>query len=324
MNSFWSNKSALILGGNGYLGIEMIQRLLQKGVLVTSLDRGQEKSLYSQTIEGDFEYLCQDLSDFEELKNTLKRNKFDICFNLAGFSNIAKARENPIEAYKANVQTVCNLLEAFRVSGHFPYTIIASSNHIYGRQSKYPTPESALLNSKEIYGVTKGCGDMLARAYATTYNAPISVARITNTYGGHEPFRSHLIPYFITEVQKNLAPMIKGNPFSMKGFLYVSDTINGLLALSENMEREELWGEAFNFYPDSNMSVLDVVKTILKVMGRQDLSIEINKNNSKDIGENIEFLSNSLAKSKLGWAQEVPLEKGISLSITDYKKTDKL
>ena len=135
MNSFWSNKSVLVVGGNGYLGIEMIQRLLQEGVRVTSLDRGQGKSLYSQMIEGCFEYLCQDLSDFEELKKTLKGNKFDICFNLAGFSNIAKARENPIEAYKANVQTVCNLLEAFRMSDHFPYTIIASSNHIYGKQS---------------------------------------------------------------------------------------------------------------------------------------------------------------------------------------------
>ena len=69
---------------------------------------------------------------------------------------------------------------------------------------------------------------------------------------------------------------------------------------------------------------LDVVKTILKVMGRQDLSIEIKKNNSKDIGEDIEFLSNFLAKSKLGWTQEIPLEKGISLSIAGYKKIGKL
>ena len=320
MNNLWSSQSVLVIGGNGYLGVEMIQELLQEGAVVTSIDRHEAMNSIFQGTGKNFEYVSQDLSDFGGLNKLLQANKFKICFYLAGFSNIAKARENPMEAITANVQTVCNLLEAFRRSGNFPHTVVASSNHIYGKQSKYPTPEDAPLNSNDIYGVTKGCGDMIARAFAATYNVPVSIARITNTYGGHEPFRNHLIPYMISEVQKEVAPTIKGNGNSMKGFLYIKDTINGLVALAKNMERKELWGEAFNFYPDHNMSVLDVVKTILKVMNRQDLSIEISREGNKSNNEDVEFLSNHSAKSKLGWKQEFPLEKGIDLSIEDYKK----
>ena len=318
MNKFWSSQPVLVIGGNGYLGVEMIQELLKQGALVTSIDRDKTVNPNFQGKEKEFAYISQNLSDFEGLNQLLQNNKFKTCFFLAGFSNIAKARENPLQAFSANVQTLCNLLEVFRKSDNFPQTVVASSNHIYGKQQTYPTPEDAPLNSKDIYGVTKGCGDMIARAYATIYNVPVSVARITNTYGGYEPFKNHLIPFMISEVQKGVAPSMKGDGSSMKGFLYVKDTINGLMVLAKKMERKELWGEAFNFYPDNNMSVLDIVKTILKAMDRQDLPIKINKE-SKNSGD-IEFLSNHTAKNELSWKPEFSLEKGILLSIEDYKK----
>ena len=233
---------------------------------------------------------------------------------------VAKAKENPLEAFASNTHIVCNLLEAFRRSDNFPHTVVASSNHIYGEQLEYPTLENAPLNSKDIYGVTKSCGDMIARAYAVTYNAPVSIARVTNTYGGHEPFKNHLIPYIISEIQKEEAPVIKGNGESMKGFLYIKDTIKGLMILAKEMKKKELWGEAFNFFPDQNISVLNIVKTILKVMGRQELPIKTNVESIRSENKDIEFLSNHSAKSKLGWKQEISLEAGIKLSIEDYKK----
>ena len=114
--------------------------------------------------------------------------------------------------------------------------------------------------------------------------------------------------------------MLKGNGNAMKGFLYIKDTINGLLILAKNMGRKELWGEAFNFYPDHNISVFNIVKTISKVMNRPDLLSGINEGSIKDSNEDIEYLSNHSAKSKLGWKQEISLENGVSLSIEDYKK----
>ena len=317
MDNPWTSESILVIGGNGYLGVEIIKRLLQEGAMVTSIDIDKAMNTNIEGISKDFKYVPQDLTNFEQLSKILKKSKFKICFYLAGFSGVAKAKENPLEAFANNTQIVCNLLEAFRRSDNFPHTVVASSNHIYGKQFKYPTPEDASLNNLDIYGATIGCGDVLARAYATTYNVPVSIARITNTYGGREPFKNHLIPHIILEVQKGTAPVIKGDGSAMKGFLYINDTINGIMILAENMKRKELWGKAFNFYPDCNMSVLDVVKTILKVMNRQDLPI---KTNGDSGDESIEFLSNHLAKSKLGWKQEVSLEAGIGFSITDYKR----
>ena len=316
MDNPWTSESILVIGGNGYLGVEIIKRLLQEGAMVTSIDIDKAMNSNIKAITKDFKYVSQDLTNIEELSKILKKNKFKICFYLAGFSGVAKAKENPLGAFANNTQIVCNLLEAFRRSDNFPYTVVASSNHIYGKQFKYPTPEDASLNNLDIYGATIGCGDVLARAYATTYNVPVSIARITNTYGGREPFKNHLIPHIILEVQKGTAPVIKGDGSTMKGFLYINDTINGIMMLAENMKRKELWGKAFNFYPDCNMNILNIVKTILKVMNRQDLPIKINEENS---GESIEFLSNELAKSKLGWKQEVSLEAGIRLTIADYK-----
>jgi len=320
MGKFWPSQSVLVVGGNGYLGVEMIQGLLQEKATITSVDRGEAINPIFRETQNDFEYVSQDLSDFDGLKKLLQKNKFSVCFCLVGFSSIAKARESPLDAFLANVQAVLNLLEAFRGSNNFPNTVVASSNHVYGKQVEYPTPENAPLNSKDIYGVTKSCGDMITRAFASTYDVPISIARITNTYGGHEPFRNHLIPYIISEIQKGEAPVINGNGESMKGFLYIKDTIKGLMALARGMDKKQLWGEAFNFFPDENISVLNIVKTILRVMDRQDLPIKTNAEFEKSGNADIEFLSNHSAKLRLDWRQEVPLEMGVKLSIEDYKK----
>ncbi len=69
MKNFWFSQSVLVLGGNGYLGVEMIQELLQEGATVTSMDKDRAMSPALQKIGKEFEYVSQDLSDFVGLKN---------------------------------------------------------------------------------------------------------------------------------------------------------------------------------------------------------------------------------------------------------------
>ena len=320
IKEYWNSRSVLVTGGNGYLGVETIKTLIGEGANIVSFDKGGSLHSLLKSIEGKIEYVSIDLSDNDALSRILKENSFNTCFHLAGYSNIAEAKKNPLDAFQANVYSVCNLLEAFRRSNSFPFTVLASSNHVYGNQGVHPTPEDSPLNSKDIYGVTKGCGDMIARAYAVSYGLPISIARITNTYGGHEPYRKHLIPYIFSAVSEGKAPVIQGDGKSMKGFLYVRDTVGGLKMLAEATERKEIWGESFNFYPDKNSSVLDVAKTILNVMGREDIDIEIMGLVHQKHERMVEFLDNMNAKDKLGWKQKTPLEVGIKLALEDYKK----
>ena len=320
IEKYWDSRSVLVTGGNGYLGVEIIKTLIDEGANIVSFDKGGSLHSLLKSIKEKIEYISIDLSDNDALSRILKENSFDTCFHLAGYSNIADAKINPLDAFHANVSSVCNLLDAFRRSNSFPFTVLASSNHIYGNQRIYPTPEDAPLNSKEIYGVTKGCGDLIASAYAVSYGLPITIARITNTYGGHEPYRKHLIPYIFSTVSEGKTPVIQDDGKSMKGFLYIRDTVGALKMLAESTEKKEIWGKAFNFYPDKNSSVLDVAKTILNVMGREDIDIEIMGLVHQKHERMVEFLDNMNAKDKLGWKQKTPLEVGIKLALEDYKK----
>jgi len=306
----------LVTGGNGYLGAELILYLIDKGAKITSIDVEEGLNPVLVPFHDRFNYISCDMLDFEGLYKRIKSNDLMCCFHLAGFSNIKKARNNPLNAFMVNVLITCNLLDALRLSNNFPHIVYVSSNHIYGEQLIYPTPENSPLNSVDVYGATKLCGDIMARTYAKTYNLPITAARVTNTYGGIEPYRDHFIPYTILNVQKGKSPLILGNDRSKRGFLYIKDTIKGLIKLAEIMKDNSLWGESFNFYPDSNISTLDVVKTILDVMGRNDLKIEVKSEGTEDI----EFLSNNKAKTILGWSQEISIEEGIRLAIEDYKR----
>ena len=238
--------------------------------------------------------------------------------HLAGQPGVASSHENPVGAYEANVLATFNILEACRRQGGVEAIVAVSSNHVYGDQHHLPTREDAVLNGLGMYAASKLAGDNLARAYGKTYGLPVGIARMTNSYGGDDHHVAHIITATILSALKNKRPVIKQSGKDRKGYLYIKDTADGLLAVAEGVAgSKKLRGEAFNLVPNEAVTVIELVRTILATVGSA-LQPEIL---NPDAPFEEEHLDNTKARELLGWTPKHDLAMGLRETVAWFSES---
>ena len=308
---FWKTKSVLVTGGSGFVGRWLVRSLLSAGSQVYVLDLGLPPASATE-----YSYHQGTLLDLSATEKLFEQIKPSVLIHLAGQAGVAACHERPVEAFESNVVATLNVLEAARSYGELISLVAVSSNHIYGNQKTLPSSEDAPLNGAGMYAASKLCGDVMARAYGKTYCLPVSIARITNSFGGDDPHASHIVTATILAALKGEPPVIKQSGRDLKGYLFVKDTVNGLLILAEKTAAlPELHGEAFNLVPDEPITVLSLVRKINSLVGR-NLEPEI-RQPTADFED--EHLDNSKAKSLLGWTPQYSLDDGLTETINWYR-----
>lgn len=308
MNSeFWHKKRVLVTGGCGFVGRWVCRALTPAEVDLHILDLAP-----SPHFDSKHTFHRTDLRNLVATTELITSLKPDVIIHLAGQPGVGSSHDNPVGAYEANVLATFNLLEACRVQGGVKAIVAVSSNHVYGDQHHLPTAEDAALNGAGMYAASKLAGDVLSRAYGKTYNVPVGIARMTNSYGGDDHHLAHIITATILSALKNERPVIKQSGRDRKGYLYIKDTAQGLLAVAEGVAgSKELRGEAFNLVPNEAVTVSDLVSTVLKAAG-SSLQPEI-QNPAASFEE--EHLDNSKARKLLGWTPEFDLPAGLRETI---------
>ena len=309
--SFWENRRVLLTGAGGFLSKVLLKELSSRGSQITAVDRVEPtvKSPNISFVEGN-------VLETGFVVDTLRKHDIQTCFHLAGMSSVKGCQENPAAAFEANCEATLTFLEGCRQYGKATEIVVTSSNHIYGDQNTSPTPEDSPLNGFVAYAASKTCGDVISRCYGKSYGLPVGVARITNTFGGDDPHTKHLITGTIASYARGEQPVIRGTGGDTKGFLYISDTIAGLMALAENISDRQIAGEAFNFVPNEPIQVLEVVKRIGALM---DSSLEPNVLGAGEHDDEYEHLSNAKAKEALGWSPQFSYDEGLKRAIEDYR-----
>jgi CDP-glucose 4,6-dehydratase len=308
---FWQRKRVLITGGCGFVGRWVARALHPAEVDLHILDLApsnhlDEKHTFHRT------NLC-DLTATRELIGSLRPAAI---IHLAGQPGVASSHDNPVGAYEANVLATFNLLEACRQQGVVESIVAVSSNHVYGEQHHQPTPEDAPLNGDGMYAVSKLAGDVLARAYGKTYGLPIGIARMTNSFGGDDHHVAHIITATILSTLKNQRPVIKQSGRDRKGYLYIKDTAQGLLAVAEGVAgSKDLHGDAFNLVPNEALPVTDLVRAILAAADSKLEPEILNPTASFEV----EHLDNSKARKLLGWTPQFDLAAGLAETIGWYR-----
>lgn len=312
MNSaFWQNKRVLVTGGYGFVGRWVCRALKPAEVDLHILDLAkskhfEEKHTFHQT----------DLRNLTATCEMLEKVKPQVIIHLAGQPGVGASHDNPVGAYEANVLATFNILEASRAASNVQSIVAVSSNHVYGDQHQLPTPEDAPLNGAGMYAASKLAGDVLTRAYGKTYGVPVGIARMTNSYGGDDHHLAHIITATILSALKNERPIIKQSGRDRKGYLYIKDTAQGLLAVAEGVSRsKELAGEAFNLVPDEALTVSELVREVLKAAGSK-LEPEIQ---NPQAHFEVEHLDNRKAKSLLGWTLQYDFPAGLAETIAWFK-----
>jgi CDP-glucose 4,6-dehydratase len=195
--------------------------------------------------------------------------------------------------------------------------VVASSDKAYGTVEVLPYTEAMPPMGRAPYDVSKSCTDLLAQAYAATYGLPIAVARCGNIYGGGDLNWSRIVPGTIRLVLEGLAPQIRSDGTFTRDYIHVDDVVNGYLALADQIDREGVRGEAFNFSPEERLNVLELTSRILEVMLRTDLKPMILNTAQAEIKD--QYLDSSKARKILGWQPKVRLHEGLERTVAWYR-----
>lgn len=315
-----AGSTALVTGATGLVGSWLVRRLLARGTRVVALVRDWDPQ--SELLRSGDIHRCVvvsgQLEDYGTLERAISGHEPDTVFHLGAQAIVGTALRSPLLTFESNIRGTYNLLEACRIhQGLVRRVVIASSDKAYGEAEVLPYTEEMPAQGRHPYDVSKSCADLLAHTYAQTYGLNIAVARCGNIYGGGDLNWSRIIPGSIRLVLEGKAPLLRSDGTFTRDYLYVEDVVDAYLALAEQADRDGVRGEAFNFSPERQLSVLELTQQLLAAMGRPDLEPVIQNQATAEIKD--QYLDASKARRVLGWEARIPLHEGLERTIAWYR-----
>jgi CDP-glucose 4,6-dehydratase len=316
----WSGRRALVTGATGLVGGWLVKRLLDAGAYVVTLVRDADPQ--SELIRsGDImrtTVVSGRLEDYGTVERAINEHEVDTVFHLGAQPIVTTALRSPLRTFETNIRGSYNLLEACRVHPELvARVVVASSDKAYGEGAALPYTEHMPAQGRHPYDVSKSCTDLLALSYAHTYAVPVTVARCGNIYGGGDLNWSRIVPGTIRSLWMGERPQIRSDGRYTRDYIYVQDVIDAYVSLAERCTETGVRGEAFNFGPAAPLSVLEITRTIQRLMRRQDLEPIILDQTRAEIRD--QYLDSSKAKQRLGWQAQHNLEGGLIATIQWYE-----
>jgi CDP-glucose 4,6-dehydratase len=318
-NNFWDNRPTLVTGATGLLGGWLVKRLLNLGADVVCVIRDsvpQSELIRSRSIDR-VKVVRGDVCDRVFLERVLGEYEIDTVMHLAAQTIVGIANRNPISTFETNIAGTWQLLEACRHSPTVKQIVMASSDKAYGDCDTLPYIETTPLKGLHPYDVSKSCADLIAQAYGHTYNLPVAITRCGNFYGGGDLNWNRIIPGTIRSILRGEAPIIRSNGSYIRDYIYVEDGAAAYTLLAEQLAaNSSLYGQAFNFSNETQVTVLDLVSKIVELMG-EGLDPIVQNQASNEIQH--QFLDATKAKAMLGWTPEFTPDRGLEKTIVWYE-----
>jgi CDP-glucose 4,6-dehydratase len=318
-NNFWDNRPTLVTGATGLLGGWLVKWLLNLGADVVCVIRDsvpQSELIRSRSIDR-VKVVRGDVCDRVFLERVLGEYEIDTVMHLAAQTIVGIANRNPISTFETNIAGTWQLLEACRHSPTVKQIVMASSDKAYGDCDTLPYVETTPLKGLHPYDVSKSCADLIAQAYGHTYNLPVAITRCGNFYGGGDLNWNRIIPGTIRSILRGEAPIIRSNGSYIRDYIYVEDGAAAYTLLAEQLAtNSSLYGQAFNFSNETQVTVLDLVTKIVKLMD-EGLEPIVQNQASNEIQH--QFLDATKAKEILGWTPEFTLDRGLEKTIVWYE-----
>lgn len=315
----YKESNVLVTGATGMLGSWLTARLIKEAANVVCLVRDlvPKSNFFLLGLDKTVTIVYGDLCDYQVIERTLNEYEIDTCFHLGAQALVPVGNRAPLSTFESNIRGSWNVLEACRNSKLLKRLIIASSDKAYGSSSQLPYTEEIPLRGLNPYDVSKTCVDLLSQSYFHTYGSPLAIARCGNFYGGGDFHFSRIIPGTIYSLLTGKNPVIRSDGTPLRDYIYIDDVVEAYLTLGENLKREEIWGEGFNFGTETPISVIDLVNKIIKISGRTQLKPVTLNEARNEIQE--QYLSCKKARKLLGWKPRYSLDKGLRLAFQWYK-----
>jgi len=323
----WKDDNVLVTGATGFLGTWLTKALIERGANVIALVRDEVPNAPIRTM-GIYPKIHSivrgDITNYDDVKRVFSDYAIDTCFHVAAQVIVGSAKQDPTTTFNVNIKGTWNVLEAARAWNNCKRIIVASTDKVYG-QTKVPKEglhEGLPLNALFPYDASKVAVDVLSRTYSQTYNLPIGVTRCCNIYGGGDLNFTRIIPGAIKSILMNQNPIIRSDGTPIRDFIHVDDAVSAYITLAEKIDkidRNEPYGEAFNFGSNEKINMLDLTNKIIQVSGRKHLKPDVQGKAKPGFEIDEQWISAKKAKTKLGWEPKVKLEEGLKKTISWYE-----
>lgn len=310
----------LITGGAGFIGSNYIYYMMKKHpeynlVCLDSLTyAGNLHTLEDAFKNQRFRFVKGDINDREFLFALFKNEQFDTVVNFAAESHVDRSIEDPSIFLKTNILGTQNLLDASRKYEVKRFHQV-STDEVYGdlpldRPDMFFTEETPIHTSSP-YSASKAAADLLTQAYYRTYSLPITISRCSNNYGPYQ-FPEKLIPLIIINALYDKHLPVYGKGENIRDWLYVEDHCDAIDRIIHDGKN----GEVYNIGGHNERANIDVVRTIIKELGKSDSLIRFVTDR---LGHDMRYaIDPKKIHEELGWKPNTLFDVGIKRTIKWY------
>jgi dTDP-glucose 4,6-dehydratase len=313
-------KNILVTGGAGFIGANFVRMILseRKNLKVVNFDAltyaGNLENLDGFMENKNHVFVHGDIRNREIVEKTIKEHKIDGIVNFAAESHVDRSISGPGIFIETNVTGTLNLLLCAKELGVKRFLQV-STDEVYGSLSpeEEAFTEETHIKPNSPYSASKAAADHLVHAFHHTFGIDTVITRCSNNYGPYQ-FPEKMLPLCINNIRQDKQIPVYGDGMQIRDWLYVYDHCSAILKVLENGDS----GEVYNIGGSNEKTNLELVKTLLKLLGKSESLIKFVKDRP---GHDRRYaIDNSKITNSLGWAPSVTFEHGIAKTVDWYLK----
>jgi len=305
---------ALVTGGAGFIGSNLVDALLARGDEVTVVDdlsTGRRENLEGALAKGAT-LVEADIRDRAAMEELAGRERPEVIFHLAAQIDVRKSVADPAWDAAINVGGTANVLEAARVAGARRVVFTSTGGAIYGEGAgqELPLAEDAPLAPEAPYGLSKFCAENYLALYRRLYGLSGVSLRLGNVYGPRQdPLgEAGVIAIFCGRLREGRQPTVFGDGKQTRDYIYVGDVVSAALAAAES----EATG-SINVGTGVETDVLELIRQLRELSGAEGFEPEFAPARTGEVQRIA--IDPGLAGRELGWRAEMGLEEGLRTTL---------
>jgi UDP-glucose 4-epimerase len=324
MNSF-KDKKVLVTGGLGFVGSNLVIRLVELGADVLVVDNmlpRQGGNLFNiDPVKDKIRVNISDIRNSTSMNHLIKG--MDYVFHIAGQVNHVDSVKDPLKDLSINVEGTLVIMEALRMYNPEAKVIFTGTRGEYGSSLRLPVAENHAINPIGIYAITNFAAERIVLTYHNLHNIKSVCLRITNTYGprhqmAHDEYG--VFNWFIKKAMNDEVIPLFGDGRILRDYLYVDDLTESLISTALN---DTAYGEVYNIGSGIPLSFVDLAKKIIEIAGSGKIEYTDFTTDRKALEPGDYYADITKIKNTTGWEPKTTIDTGIRKTIEYFKKYKK-
>lgn len=295
-------KKILVTGGLGFIGSNFINYIFKKYDYeifnVDALTYAANPSNVNTEVGRSRRYnlLISDINEHYGLKSLIQNNEINYVVNFAAESHVDNSINDSMPFIQTNINGTHNLLTLLHDCPSIEKYLQVSTDEVYGslKEGDAPFTEQTPIQANSPYSASKASADLLCRSFYETFKYPILITRCSNNYGANQ-HQEKLIPLIIKKARAGEKLPVYGDGRNIRDWIHVEDHCSGIDAVLHNGKI----GEVYNIGGKNEIRNIDIVKTILRLLNKDESQIEFVKDR---LGHDWRYaIDNTKIQNDLDW-----------------------